>query len=696
MEELDDELDSQERELAIARSQLKEMRAEVVALRWREKTLLARNEHLLSGGGGKLRRGVKTNAATGDSKNTVHGAVGSDKSTSLSSNGTSNAADPKEITMRAAFAAIDEDGSGALDRTEVRRLLSMLGQDIGDLKLEEVMTALDDDGDGTVDFAEFERYWSSESNGGAACLQLGLAVSAEETQRMYASLIDTLRKEKTDLQQQLMREKRATMAAKWRHVKLQRMLDAKFPTPKEASENFANSETHTHKKGDSDIEPNSGDDASTATGPLVSPARGKVAPSPSVPGLSPPSGARAGPPPPPPPGARGRGPAAPGQREADAIYIQRDPGPDYKPRVNMMKFNAPKLAPRALGGSLWTEIEYPIVNFDPELLESRFKKKIIDKSKKTKKPKPEKITFIDPKRNQQIGIGMSQLKLSFDTMLDVLLSMEPLQFCAGNAEGAADYVRVLADCAPLDEEVSALESCTEPNSMLAEADIFLKQLMTVPGDIGKRLKCMSMQLSMEERLFTVNEYVQQKQTAVDAIKDALGYKGPKPVAKQSMPVVAIAGGALPPPPPPPGTRGPPGAPPPPPPPPGARGPPGAPPAPPPPPGGRGPPGAPPPPPPPPRGRGPPGAPPPPPTPLGGRRGPPGPPPPPGARAAAAPTNAPLAPFKKYDLTDDQAKKVTASLPLVYILTTMVDVRRHPKVSCYSTGFAQLAGCLQTR
>ena len=41
----------------------------------------------------------------------------------------------------------------------------------------------------------------------------------------------------------------------------------------------------------------------------------------------------------------------------------------------MMKFNAPKLAPRALGGSLWTEIEYPIVNFDPELLESRFKKK---------------------------------------------------------------------------------------------------------------------------------------------------------------------------------------------------------------------------------------------------------------------------------------------------------------------------------
>ena len=192
----------------------------------------------------------------------------------------------------------------------------------------------------------------------------------------------------------------------------------------------------------------------------------------------------------------------------------------------MMKFNAPKLAPRALGGSLWTEIEYPIVNFDPEMLESKFKKKVRDKSKKPKQRKPEKITFIESKRNQQVGISMSRLKLPFDKMFEVLLSMEPLQFCVGDAEGAADYVRMLADCAPLSEEVAALESCEEPDSLLADADLFLKQLMKIPGDIGHRLKCMTMQLSMDERLFTVNEYLPRPMHLPLALLLSLSLSGP--------------------------------------------------------------------------------------------------------------------------------------------------------------------------
>ena len=51
MEELYDELDSQGRELALAHSQLKEIRAEVVALRWREQTSLRQKRNLPSGSG---------------------------------------------------------------------------------------------------------------------------------------------------------------------------------------------------------------------------------------------------------------------------------------------------------------------------------------------------------------------------------------------------------------------------------------------------------------------------------------------------------------------------------------------------------------------------------------------------------------------------------------------------------------------
>ena len=502
VEELDDELDSQDRALAMARLQLKEMRARVVALRWREKTLLAQNQRLLSGSGGHARAGVN-NAAAAAAAESTSSAHGGARDVPLGGEFNATALDPsspRKRTMRAAFAAIDEDGSGALDRVEVRKLLSRLGQDIDDAKLEEVMTLLDENMDGTVDFEEFARHWSTEANGGAGFLELGLAVSVEDTQRMYGSVIATLQREKQDLQHQLRREKRATLAAKWRHVKLQRMLDAKFPTPKEASERFANTDSQSPQTGDG-AHPSSGANASATS------AAGK-APPPPPPGGDPPPppGARGGPPPPPLPGSRGLGPrGAPGQRGAVAVFIKRDPGPGYKPRVDMMKFNAPKLAPRALGGSLWTEIEYPIVNFDPEMLESKFKKKVRDKSKKPKQRKPEKITFIESKRNQQVGISMSRLKLPFDKMFEVLLSMEPLQFCVGDAEGAADYVRMLADCAPLSEEVAALESCEEPDSLLADADLFLKQLMKIPGDIGHRLKCMTMQLSMDERLFTVNE-----------------------------------------------------------------------------------------------------------------------------------------------------------------------------------------------
>ena len=367
------------------------------------------------------------------------------------------------------------------------------------------------------------------------------------------------------------------------------------------------------------------------------------------------------------------------------VVPTRTGGPGYKPRVKMVKFSAPKLAPRLLGGSLWSEIDQPVVNFDPEFLEEMFKQKVLDKKKK-KKPKPEKITFIDPKRANSVGICMNRIKLSFDEILAALLSMDPLQL-APEPQAAADYVRMLMDCAPLEDEAAALAGCSEPASMMADVDLFLMKLMEIPGKLAPRLKCMEMRLSMEEKLFTAAEYVEQKTSACKAVKEALGYKGPRPKPAQPPPgpPTGPPGRGPPPPPPAPGGRG--RGPPPPPPPPGGaandalrycdvaiadstllhpgRGPPGAPP---PPPAG----GPPAPPPPPAARRGPPGAPPPPPGGRGPGRGPPGPPPPPGARGPAA-AAAPLAPHEKYVLSKEEAKGVAESSNLLYLLTTMLDV-----------------------
>ena len=65
----------------------------------------------------------------------------------------------------AVFRQIDVDGSGSLDREELRQLLKKLGQTkIKDQHITELMDELDVDGDGEVSYEEFEQWW--RRNGG--------------------------------------------------------------------------------------------------------------------------------------------------------------------------------------------------------------------------------------------------------------------------------------------------------------------------------------------------------------------------------------------------------------------------------------------------------------------------------------------------------------------------------------------------
>ena len=54
---------------------------------------------------------------------------------------------------------LPQDGSGSLDRNEVRRLVEMVGARLTEKELDAAMAELDPSGDGQVQFSEFKQYW---------------------------------------------------------------------------------------------------------------------------------------------------------------------------------------------------------------------------------------------------------------------------------------------------------------------------------------------------------------------------------------------------------------------------------------------------------------------------------------------------------------------------------------------------------
>jgi Ca2+-binding EF-hand superfamily protein len=58
--------------------------------------------------------------------------------------------------LREAFKVFDSDGSGSISRSEMKRLMKSLGQNLTDKELDAMMDEVDTDGDGEIDFEEFK------------------------------------------------------------------------------------------------------------------------------------------------------------------------------------------------------------------------------------------------------------------------------------------------------------------------------------------------------------------------------------------------------------------------------------------------------------------------------------------------------------------------------------------------------------
>jgi len=61
----------------------------------------------------------------------------------------------QEAELRQAFELFDKDGSGTIDQTELRDVMSSLGMELSDSDLATMYAQMDPSGDGTIDFAEF-------------------------------------------------------------------------------------------------------------------------------------------------------------------------------------------------------------------------------------------------------------------------------------------------------------------------------------------------------------------------------------------------------------------------------------------------------------------------------------------------------------------------------------------------------------
>ena len=61
-----------------------------------------------------------------------------------------------EKELHDAFAVFDADGSGSIDRRELKRLMKKLGQALTEAELDAMMDEVDTNGDGEISFEEFK------------------------------------------------------------------------------------------------------------------------------------------------------------------------------------------------------------------------------------------------------------------------------------------------------------------------------------------------------------------------------------------------------------------------------------------------------------------------------------------------------------------------------------------------------------
>ena len=77
----------------------------------------------------------------------------------------------KDFMIREAFNMFDEDHSGEIDKREFSKLITSLGLELNEKRINELMKEMDKDGSGTIDFDEFSSMMQSFQFGKESAIQ---------------------------------------------------------------------------------------------------------------------------------------------------------------------------------------------------------------------------------------------------------------------------------------------------------------------------------------------------------------------------------------------------------------------------------------------------------------------------------------------------------------------------------------------
>lgn len=234
---------------------------------------------------------------------------------------------------------------------------------------------------------------------------------------------------------------------------------------------------------------------------------GSAAPAPALPlpgggGMASAAAAIAGNLPKPP--AAGAGAGGAGAAAAAAAAAAKPKGPQkpvIKPRVKMRGLFWTKVQADNLEGTIWPEIKDEKVRLDIETLEKKFQvveSKLPDKAGGgSAAPSKEKVHIVDGKRQQNVGIGVSKLRIPTPDLLQAIIKLDETIL-------SLDRTRVLLDLTPTDDEIPMLRGYDGDLDQLTTEDRFLYELTNVPR-LSTRLKCMITRYTFEKDALEIKQ-----------------------------------------------------------------------------------------------------------------------------------------------------------------------------------------------
>eukprot|EP00731_Ephydatia_muelleri_P030908 Em0022g422a len=208
----------------------------------------------------------------------------------------------------------------------------------------------------------------------------------------------------------------------------------------------------------------------------------------------PPGGPGAPPPPPPGPGGPPPPPGMGGMSRGAAVKEKKK----YKVDVQMRRMNWNKIQKQQLNSnSFWAQANEEALESSDFLaeIESTFgtgKEKALSEveNPKLKLPKLKQLKVLDPKSAQNISIMLGTLRMNYEDVRDLVLSVD-------GEKMTEQMVQQLLKYLPTKEEVTQLQAYKDKRSELADAEQFVVVMSDVRR-LPERLDCMLFRVRFEE------------------------------------------------------------------------------------------------------------------------------------------------------------------------------------------------------